>query len=219
MKNINLMIFGYNGKLGSKICIYAENYNYKIVKLYRNLSNLEYKENSIIIDVTSIEGTSYLLDKLIENNINLPLIIGTTGDFTNLNKKIEIYKSNFEKKICNKDFSDIAVIKVSNFSYGIPEIEKILRNFDTEIWQVKIKEIHHINKKDAPSGTAKTLADIVNYNYSDIQSIREGEIYGIHEISLNTNDEEIIIIHKAKNRDIFAKGLFRFVERISNYYK
>ena len=200
----NLMVYGYNGKLGSKICRFGEDYNYNIIKLERDLSNLKELKNCVIVDVTCVEGTSYLLDKLLENKINLRLIIGTTGDFNNIESKINKYS------IENK------VVKISNFSYGIPEIEKILKNFDLNIWKIKIKEIHHIHKKDAPSGTAKTLANICNYNYNNIESIREGEIFGIHEITLSTEDEEIIIIHKAKNRDIFAKGVFRFVEEIIN---
>jgi len=202
MKKINLMIYGYNGKLGSKICRFGTEYN--IIKLDRNLTNLKFFLNCVIVDVTCIDGTSYLIDKLLEKKINLPLIIGTTGDFNSIESKINKYS--LENK----------VVKISNFSYGIPEIEKILKKFDLNVWKIKIKEIHHIHKKDAPSGTAKTLADICNYNYNNIESIREGEIYGIHEITLSTEDEEIIIIHKAKNRDIFAKGVFRFVEEIIN---
>tara|TARA_B100001094_G_scaffold316306_1_gene357348 strand:- start:203 stop:817 length:615 start_codon:yes stop_codon:yes gene_type:complete len=204
MEKKNLMIYGHNGKLGNKICRFGEDYNYNIIKLERDLSNLKELKNCVIVDVTCVEGTSYLLDKLLENKINLRLIIGTTGDFNNIESKINKYS------IENK------VVKISNFSYGIPEIEKILKNFDLNIWKIKIKEIHHIHKKDAPSGTAKTLANICNYNYNNIESIREGEIFGIHEITLSTEDEEIIIIHKAKNRDIFAKGVFRFVEEIIN---
>lgn len=196
------MVYGYNGKLGSKICRFAEEYNYSIIKLERDLSNLKELENCVIVDVTCVDGTSYLLDKLLENKINLPLIIGTTGDFNNIQFKINKYS--IENKI----------LKISNFSYGIPEIEKILEKFDLNIWKIKIKEIHHIHKKDAPSGTAKTLANVCNYNYNDIESIREGDIFGIHEINLSTEDEEIIITHKAQNRDIFAKGVFRFVEKL-----
>ena len=204
MEKKNLMIYGHNGKLGNKICRFGEDYNYNIIKLERDLSNLKELKNCVIVDVTCVEGTSYLLDKLLENKINLRLIIGTTGDFNNIESKINKYS------IENK------VVKISNFSYGIPEIEKILKNFDLNIWKIKIKEIHHIHKKDAPSGTAKTLANVCNYNYDDIESIREGKIFGIHEINLSTEDEEIIITHKAKNRDIFAKGVFRFVEEIIN---
>jgi dihydrodipicolinate reductase len=84
----NLMVYGYNGKLGSKICKFGEEYNYKI---RRNLSNLNELKNCVIVDVTCVDGTSYLLDKLLENKINLPLIIGTTGDFNNIQSKINKY--------------------------------------------------------------------------------------------------------------------------------
>jgi len=208
----NLMVYGYNGKLGSKICKFGEEYNYNIIKLKRNLSNLKELENCVIVDVTCVDGTSYLLDKLLENKINLPLIIGTTGNFNNLETKINKYET--QKDLLIKSFYKNPVLKISNFSYGIPEIEKILEKFDLNIWKVKIKEIHHIHKKDAPSGTAKTLANVCLYDCNNIESIREGDTFGIHEINLSTEDEEIIITHKAKNRDIFAKGVFRFIEKL-----
>jgi len=75
---------------------------------------------------------------------------------------------------------------------------------------VRIVEAHHIHKKDAPSGTAKTLASIVQEvtqeKVSDIQSIREGEIVGDHDVIFESPVDTITIRHHAKTRDIFAKG-------------
>ena len=76
-----------------------------------------------------------------------------------------------------------------------------------------IKESHHIHKLDKPSGTAITLADKVKIagGYSDlvVESAREGEIIGIHELMWNSNIDSISIKHEAKNRLGFALGAVR----------
>ena len=71
-------------------------------------------------------------------------------------------------------------------------------------------EAHHIHKKDAPSGTAKTMAELAEAasgsKVKDIQSIREGEIIGDHTLVFESEEDIITISHHAKSRDIFAKG-------------
>ena len=73
-----------------------------------------------------------------------------------------------------------------------------------------MSEAHHIHKKDAPSGTAKTLAEIVEKaseaKVENIESIREGEIIGDHTVFFESEEDVITVFHHAKNRDIFAKG-------------
>jgi len=75
---------------------------------------------------------------------------------------------------------------------------------------VTIIEAHHIHKKDAPSGTAKKLAQIVKEaskrEVSDIKSIREGEIVGDHKVTFESPYDIIELSHSAKTRDILAKG-------------
>src|SRR6185503_14071195 len=77
-------------------------------------------------------------------------------------------------------------------------------------YSVKIVEAHHIHKKDAPSGTAKTLAQMVQegsgIKVTDIQSIREGEIIGDHDVVFESDSDKLTLRHHAKTRDIFAKG-------------
>jgi 4-hydroxy-tetrahydrodipicolinate reductase len=77
-------------------------------------------------------------------------------------------------------------------------------------YDVSITETHHIHKKDAPSGTAKTMADIVQ-NASQLQnipieSIREGEVVGYHKVTFKSEVDTIEIAHNAITRDILAQG-------------
>ncbi len=199
-----LYIYGANGRLGSKIYKYALDRGYNSIMLNYDLTNLVQVDNGIIIDVTSVEGTNKLVSVLLYQDINIPLIIGSTGEFS---------------EGCTKNIIDYSknnpVFKVSNFSYGIPAIDKILNTFDiSNCWDVSVKEIHHVNKLDKPSGTSKTLAKTLNYNFDNIEVVREGDVFGKHEITFDTEHEQIKIIHEAKDRDIFAEGCLRFIELI-----
>jgi 4-hydroxy-tetrahydrodipicolinate reductase len=194
---------GFKGKLGSKICETINKYdNLQMIEgIDRNYSLEHVDLYSVIVDVSSPEGTKTLITKLNQLNKNIPLVIGTTGDLpTDLIKE-------YAKK------SPVALI--SNFSFGIPEIINILKNINTQNWNISIIEKHHMHKKDSPSGTAKTLKQVLNQDIY-IESIREGEIIGEHCILLKRNDEEIIIEHKAKNRDLFANGAINYATWIVN---
>ncbi len=77
-------------------------------------------------------------------------------------------------------------------------------------YDLRLTETHHVHKKDAPSGTAKTMAEIAEQfsktKVKDIESIREGEVIGDHTISFESPVDLITIHHHAKTRDIFAEG-------------
>jgi 4-hydroxy-tetrahydrodipicolinate reductase len=70
-------------------------------------------------------------------------------------------------------------------------------------------EMHHCHKLDAPSGTAKTLAGIVDANmnvHTDVQSVRCGEIPGIHTVGFEGLNDRMTITHEAFSREGFAAG-------------
>ena len=71
---------------------------------------------------------------------------------------------------------------------------------------VHLHEIHHVHKKDAPSGTAKRLAEIVSLPAEKVTYERVGETVGTHAIKFNSPFDEISLTHKALNRDLFAKS-------------
>lgn len=129
------------------------------------------------------------------------MIIGTTGmghlEISQIKKASEI----------------IPVVFASNMSIGVNILFKLVQILSLKTpssYSVKIIEAHHVHKKDAPSGTAKTLAEIIQTHskrkVTDIESIREGEIVGDHRIIFESPDDTLIIEHHAKTRDIFAKG-------------
>jgi hypothetical protein len=101
---------------------------------------------------------------------------------------------------------------ISNFSEGINKLKKIVDELNTlnDEWKFSMIEKHHINKKDSPSGTAKTLTELMNRK-CQIESVREGETIGYHEIKLESDTETILLSHNAKSREIFAKGCIKFI--------
>jgi 4-hydroxy-tetrahydrodipicolinate reductase len=88
------------------------------------------------------------------------------------------------------------------------------REFAPEIF-----ETHHRMKKDAPSGTAKTLAEVLRKTRKmddqiPIQSIREGDVVGDHTVIFAGPGERIELTHRASSREIFARGALRAAQWI-----
>ena len=93
----------------------------------------------------------------------------------------------------------------------------------SEGYTPSIKEIHHIHKLDKPSGTAKTLAEQIretdlsryrNIEDIEIESVREGEVPGTHEVTWDSKEDTIVITHIAKGRRGFALGAVLAAEKI-----
>ena len=133
------------------------------------------------------------------------LVIGTTGH------------SQEQRRMIQEAAQSLPIVFASNFSVGVNVLfwltrkaaELLERDFDPEII-----ETHHKMKKDAPSGTAKTLAEILkaeqkNQNEIPIQSIREGEVVGEHTVIFSGLGERIELTHRAASREIFARGALR----------
>ena len=106
------------------------------------------------------------------------------------------------------------MIYASNFSIGV-NIFFAVTDFISKMmsqtggYSPYIVEKHHCHKLDAPSGTAKSLAEIIDGNMgtaTDIQSVRCGEIPGIHTIGFEGTNDRITLTHEAFSREGFAAG-------------
>ena len=82
-----------------------------------------------------------------------------------------------------------------------------------EDYKVRIKETHHVHKKDKPSGTARRMARIVKENSRQtdvpVEAEREGEVIGDHDIIFESGTDTLRISHSAKTRDIFVLGALK----------
>ena len=131
------------------------------------------------------------------------VVVGTTG-WADIKDEVVAY---FEK--CGT-----LMIWASNFSIGVnvffavtEYISKLLG--DAGGYSPYMVEMHHCHKLDAPSGTARSLGDIVDKNMGtkvDIQSVRCGEIPGIHTIGFEGANDRITMTHEAFSREGFAAG-------------
>ena len=203
--NATTYVLGYKGRLGSLIVEELKNRSMKFKPIDRNFELFELFEpeditsHDVIVDVSSPIGTKTLLEKLQEKKYYPKVIIGTTGDLPY--DLIKTYPGE--------------IIVQSNFSEGVPLVLSFLEKFDKSVWKsIEIKDFHHVNKKDSPSGTAKSIkSKLVENGHENIliKSSREGEIIGIHEITLSNDIESITIKHEAKDRRIFAIGCVNLI--------
>jgi 4-hydroxy-tetrahydrodipicolinate reductase len=215
---MKIAILGY-GKMGHIIEEIALKRKHEIVLRINdeNLNDLT-KENIIKADV-AIEFTnpqSAVSNILFCLNCKVPVVCGTTGWLPQL-KGIE-----GKCKELNGTF-----LYASNFSIGVNIFFELNKKLATLIkahpdYDVSIEEIHHIHKKDAPSGTAITLAEEIiessdkkmkwvnsnkkNKNEISIISKRIDEIPGTHSVKYVSTVDDIEIIHTAHNRNGFAEG-------------
>ena len=133
------------------------------------------------------------------------LVIGTTGH------------SQEQRRTIEKAAESLSIVFASNFSIGVNVLfwltskaaELLGRDFNPEII-----ETHHKMKKDAPSGTAKTLAEVLKATRKtqdeiSIESIREGEVVGEHTVIFAGPSERLELTHRAASREIFARGALR----------
>lgn len=197
----NLKILGATGKLGSRIVELGKENGLDFKSVDRDITNVN--DGDIVIDVSSPSGTENLLRKLIADSIVTTVIIGTTN-IEHLRPYINLYDK-------------IGTVKVyPNFSIGIRTVQELINVVNKpeskKLWNMSMKEIHHVHKKDAPSGTAKLLGTLAGICFDEIESVREGEVVGTHILTLKRKDEVIEIKHQALNRDIFAQGALEVVK-------
>jgi len=102
-----------------------------------------------------------------------------------------------------------------NMSLGVNVLFRLVKEAAQKLgagYKVDIVEAHHVHKQDAPSGTAKRLAELIKRapgrekKEVKIESIREGEIMGEHQVRFEGTQDTITLKHSAKTRDIFAQG-------------
>ena len=135
------------------------------------------------------------------------MVVGTTGwyaDIPAIRAEVETQKTGF--------------VYGSNFSIGINLFFDLVQTSLPALqhkYLPHIYERHHVHKKDAPSGTAMTIQNLLQKNSDlevEVTSFREGEVVGMHEVVLDSIHDTIYLCHDAKSRRGFAEGAVRAAE-------
>ena len=113
----------------------------------------------------------------------------------------------------------IPVLWASNFSLGVAVLHDLVERAARVLsdWDCDIVEAHHTRKLDAPSGTALTLGESAEQGGATPRyaSLRAGDIVGEHTVQFATAGERIELVHRATNRDIFARGALHAAARLA----
>jgi 4-hydroxy-tetrahydrodipicolinate reductase len=172
------------------------------------------QQGDVLIEFTGPEATMEHLR--VTSSLKKAMVIGTTG------------LSETDRQLIVKASETIPIVFSPNMSVGVNVLfelvqlaaERLTGRYD---FHEEIIEKHHQHKKDAPSGTAKHLQELIgtvrsNHHLSpDVpcRSIREGEVVGDHTVIFSSPFERVELTHHAESRDVFAVGALKAAQFIA----
>jgi 4-hydroxy-tetrahydrodipicolinate reductase len=211
---MKILLLG-SGKTGSLVAQVAREHGHEVSTLRSaenaNASGLS-RDRLALIDVVVDFTTPHCVLENIEACVSggANMVVGTTGWYSELAKvraKVEQHQTGF--------------LYGSNFSIGVNLFFELVRAATPALkhqYGPQIYERHHAEKKDAPSGTAATMQQILQAASDgevEITSFREGDVVGMHELVLDSANDTIYLCHDAKSRRGFAEGAVRAAEWIA----
>ena len=210
---MKIALVGY-GKMGKIIDGIATSRGHEIVSRLNETPTSEIlNDPDVVIEFSSPEVAFQNIKTCLEQSI--PVICGTTGWLTQKPEVERIAAANNTSFLYGSNFS----LGVNLFFALNEKLADLMKNLGE--YNVQLEEIHHTHKKDAPSGTAISLAEGIinnNPNFSawkleetaedqlGIFAIREDEVPGTHSVFYRSDVDEIEIKHTAFSRDGFALG-------------
>ncbi|MEZ4814621.1 MAG: dihydrodipicolinate reductase C-terminal domain-containing protein [Bdellovibrionota bacterium] len=215
-----IALIGSKGKMGQKILELSKDASWlDQVQMIAELDsgstpNDLPSETEVIIDFSGAASSSSWAEKLSALNNKTPYLICSTGFNADEFSKI---KSQF----ANRPWAFIP-----NTSLGIFAFIQCLRGliaFFNDIKSVEIHDVHHVHKKDQPSGTAllikAALSDMLkNKGFPqdiNILSSREGEVIGIHTVIIQRAFDRLLLTHEAQDRKLFAQGALNLAVKLA----
>lgn len=231
---MQLAIIGY-GKMGREIETAALEKGHNIVLIVDannqgDLKSEEFKKADVALEFTTPETAVQNITACFSAGV--PVVCGTTGWTGRLKEMEELCDRMGQAMFCASNFS-IGVNIMFSINRWLAEVMNKFPEFG-----VCISEIHHIHKKDSPSGTAITLADDIVRKLQRIKgwknqsgkqpeilpvlSERKGEVPGTHTVTYKSGTEILNLNHQALNRRVFASGAVmaaEFLYRKKGIYK
>lgn len=219
-----LLVTGAKGRMGQAvICCAGKTEGIEVsaqIDLGDSVSEAVSRCNTVI-DFSHHSFTTELLEACLEHQVKL--VTGTTGH------------SDEELAFIKQASESIAIVKAPNFSVGVNTLFYLTRRA-TEIlgenFDLEVVEMHHRDKVDSPSGTARRLVEILDetrgLSYDDdtmhgrhgdvgprknteigLHAVRGGDVVGDHTVIYAGSGERVELTHKASSRDTFACGAVR----------
>jgi 4-hydroxy-tetrahydrodipicolinate reductase len=210
---MKILILG-KGKTGSLVADVARERKHHIhiagAKENTNCASLTpdaLREIDAVIDFTAPHCVMANIEACVNAGKNL--VVGTTGWYSEIPRVRALVESKAS-----------GFVYAANFSVGVNLFFEIARTAATAIqhdYSGQIFERHHVHKKDAPSGTAIAIQQVIQQTAGlkegpEITSFREGEVVGFHEVIFDSGADRIYLSHDAKSRRGFAEGAVRAAE-------
>ena len=214
----NLLIWGKNGKMGQMILKMAKEDPFWLqvqgIGSHEDEDSWSLKPD-VVVDFSHPSSLDRLLDFCLKRSCSL--VIGTTGYTEQQNQQIDAASAK------------ITLVKSANMSLGMNLLFSLAKDAAAilkDSVDIEVVEAHHNRKKDAPSGSARTIVESIEKGLGEkrshvngregqcprkpgeigIHSIRGGNIVGRHEASFIHELESITLVHEAHNPSVFAKG-------------
>lgn len=163
------------------------------------------KDCDLIIDFSLPDGTDLLLEAV--RTHGKPLVCGVSGLSALQNQRLEDASA------------EIPLLFDRNMSLGIAVLERSVKEAAASLgadFDISISEVHHVHKKDAPSGTALKLGEAIaaargKSGTADVtfDVERRGEVPGDHQVTMRSTTETLTFTHSVTTRDVFADGALR----------
>ena len=209
--SVRVLLIGAAGRMGQTVLNLAQNDSEIEIAGQCDMGDsieLSMKNCDVAIDFSQADSIDEICRAASQHG--KPLVVGTTGH------------SQPQRKTIEETAHSLPIVLASNFSVGVNVLFWLTQKaaeFLGSDFNPEIVETHHKMKKDAPSGTAKTLAEILKVLRNreiPIQSIREGDVVGEHRVIFSGPGERLELTHRAANRGIFALGALRAAKWIVN---
>ena len=217
---IKILLIGAKGRMGQAIIDSAPSQNAEIVgacDVNDDPSQL-INDCDVIIDFSFYQATLEIAKRAVKHKKGL--VIGTTG-----------HDPSAKAKIVDTLSDKIPVVWAGNYSIGVNTLNYLTKKAAKllhEQFEAEVLEMHHHDKKDAPSGTAERLIEILKDQYNlnseqcihgregqvgarpkqeiGVHALRGGDIVGEHTVFFCGQGERVELTHKATDRKIFAQG-------------
>jgi 4-hydroxy-tetrahydrodipicolinate reductase len=209
--SMNLLLLG-PGKTGSLVREVSGERGHSVAVLDQpdNVDGAGLNESSlagidVVIDFTTPQAVLRNIERCAQMKKNI--VVGTTGWYGEIPRIRQLVES-----------SGIGLLYAANFSVGVNLFFDIVRSAAPALrygYTGAIEERHHIHKKDAPSGTAVAIQQVIKASSGvevPISSVREGELMGRHTLTLTSSADSITLTHDASSRRGFAEGAVRAAE-------